>query len=269
MAVGLWSFRTLVKPIGLLAPGDEPISPINTWLTYFYDYGDVFVWLVVTSYLVLAISTYKSHKSSPKSLWLKQFLDLFVFFQFAIWLPVIALYISPYQFVFEELGLPYETVYVPFALIIYWIGIKWLTNSPTLTFKSVTKRFIEKRVPADVPTSCIADLYEQVIKHEIYKHPDATVEDVARFFGVSVGTITYLLHQELGETFKDFLDGIRVNALLEQAKSDQFSSLSFEELVSQNGFGSKEIGKKAIEEHTSLAKVKIDELTGRAGSRRG
>ena len=189
------------------------------------------------------------------------FLDLVVFFQFAIWLPVIALNISPFQFIFEDLGLSYEMIYLPFAVLIYWIGIKWFSDSPTLTFKSVTKRFIERRVSPLVIESCLHDLGHRVRKYEVYRHTDVTIGDLAHLVQVSEHTITYLLHQELGQTFEDYIESIRVELLLRKA-TDPDSDASFESIALSVGFQSAEAGEKAIGDYTALSKSEIVKLTG-------
>ncbi len=265
---GIWSFRLVL--LSVVGPGFAARlqEPLYTWFKYFYDYGDLLVWLVTTSYLVLGLITYKNYKSSPRSIWIKQFLDLFVFFQFAIWLPVITLYISPFESVFEGLRMGYETVYLPFAMLTYWIGFKWFSDSPTLTFKSVTKRFLEKRLSPDVPRECIEDLYDQVKKYRIHQHQDVMVEDMARLVNVSEDTIIYLLHQELGKTFSEFLEGIRVQMLLSESKMDELKQLSFEDLCQRNGLQTTDLGIKALEEYTNLSKRDINALLeGREQSR--
>lgn len=257
--VGLWSFRELILPS---TPLLSEVPTATNAITYLNDYGDVLVWLVITSYLVLGLTTYKNYKSSPRSLWLKQFLDLFLLFQFAIWLPVIALHISPYQFIFEELGITYEWVYVPFTLMIYWIGIKWFYDAPTLTFKSVTKRFVEKRLSPQVAQDCIEDLQVRVKKYGLFRHPQFALQDLAQLVSVSETTLDYLLHQEMGKTFEDFMDGIRVDQVLADLEHEN-RQLTFDQIVLENGFETVAAGTRAIQSYTTMSKEEIRVLQSR------
>lgn len=254
----LWSFIPTFLAIGrdvgsVVLEADNNLYAITKNIQGgFKRYGDVILWLVTTSYLVASLGVYNKFKGSPRSIWIRQFLNIFIFFQFVIWLPFLLVYISPFHFMIPNSGLSYYFIYGPLILIIYWISIKWLTGAPTLTFKSRAKEQLEKNLPEEIVRSCVEDLNHIMGESKLYLNKNLTVNDLSKAMNTSTSTIVYVLHQEIGKTFNEFVDGFRVLASIEKITSEDFEKGALAQISENCGFKSLDEFKRVFKQHTDL-----------------
>ena len=230
----------MTKSIGLYFDGlsTTQVGFLDTLIAGFFRYGDVFLWLVLTSYLVSALGVYKQYKSSPRTLWLGQFLNIFIFFQFTIWLPLLLIFVSPFHFLIHDLGGRYELIYIPLVVLIYWVGVKWAVDAPPLTFKSPAKKEIEKKYSQELIAHCIRDLTQVMKEQKPYLQRNLNLDQLSSIVGTKPTTLTYVLNQEMGLDFKEYIDSFRVahaSNLLRDAMGDK---PEIEKIAFDSGFNS-------------------------------
>ena len=235
----LWS---LIPSILLLFENSfkESLSPaVLSWLVgtnaFIAKHGDLGLWLVTSTYLVLALGVYHRHKGAPKANWMKHFLNFFLAFQFAMWLPILVIKVSPFSMLIEEFGLRYYFIYAPLTLIVYWVALKWVFNSPTLTFKSKAKTHLEN-TSSDLISRCIKSLEEKMTNERLYLDKDISLTKLANSIGAKKETLYYILHQELGIGFSDFVNRYRVDAAAHELLGMIYSKQEVEKIGLKYGF---------------------------------
>ncbi len=201
-------------------------------------YGEVFLWLVTTSYLVTALGVYHRHKGSPRSIWIRQFLNIFLVFQFGIWLPILLINVSPFRMIIRELGLEYYFIYGPLVALIYWIGLRWAMDAPSLTFKSSTKEQLEKTFPPELIEKCIKELKETMERNELYLDPTINTRQLAAVMGTKEKTITYILNQEMGLNFDEFVNRYRIEYAAREMLGLDHDRTTIEKIARLSGFRS-------------------------------
>ncbi len=212
------------------------LDNIDYFLVFFKRYGEVFLWLVTTSYLVTALGVYHRFKGSPRSTWIRQFLNIFLFFQFGIWLPVLIVNVSPFKMLIPEIGLDYDFIYGPMVIFIYWIGLRWALDAPTLTFKSKTKEELEKTLPRELIRKCIDELKFIMESQKLFLRKDLSIKTVADIIGAKEKTLNYVLNQEMGITFQEFVDSFRINKAAREMLGMDYSKKEVEKIALSSGF---------------------------------
>ena len=221
------SFKNSISP--------NLFSSLSATNAFIEKHADLGLWLITTTYLVLALGVYHRHKGSPRANWIKHFLNFFLIFQFAMWLPILVIKVSPFQMLIEEFGLRYYFIYAPLTLIVYWVAIKWVFDAPTLTFKSKAKSHLDIS-SSDLISECIKSLKHKMSEEKLYLDSDISLTKLSGCIGAKKETLHYVLHQEMGTGFSDFVNGYRVESAAKEMLGMSYVKDDIEKLAKRSGF---------------------------------
>lgn len=221
----------------------------RSWISDFVDdwnvYADIPRWLSVATYCCLSIQYIRQRRAQQQQMpedtarWLKQFLLLFLVFQ-AIWLLYLVVYIIPAtrQPLLNAVG--WYPIFVPLAILIYWLGLKgYLVNS------RLTAGQLSSKVPAPVSrlpdTSAgefIRRLQQTMEAEQLYLDPSLTVNSLADRAGIPAKTVSAVLNQHLDKSFSTFVNEYRVAAFKRRILQEGTSHLTISGIAMECGFSS-------------------------------
>lgn len=222
-------------------------QPWGRFIDAYNVYSDIPRWLSISIYLWLAwnaIDAWKKQKFPGREStdragalkWLQRFVLLFLVFQ-GIWL----LYLVPYCIpaytdrLLNSVG--WYPVYVPLAVLIYWLGIKGYIE---------TRQIGQVKKNAGVSTPLSSSLVEQVTaalttameKDHLYLSPTLTVASVAMHIEIPQKSISAVLNQHLQKSFNEFVNEYRVKALIGRLRMGEARNLTIAGMAYECGFNS-------------------------------
>ena len=234
----------------------------HTHLGYFIDnynvYSDIPRWLSVTCYLLLSLNHVSNYKKtagvSEKARqlnWLKQCIAVLFCFQF-IWLLYLIPYVIP-KYTDKVLDtVNWYPVYVPLAILIYWLGIKGYL---VMKYQQVSKTTspVSNSLPAGVLTHVIGELKKTMEDDAFYLNPDLNLNMLSEHTGIPAKRISSVLNQHLNKSFNEFVNEYRVEAFKQKVKQPELDNLTFAGIASECGFNSQATFQRAFKQATGLS----------------
>ena len=169
-------------------------------------YSDIPRWTSVTCYLLVSLNYINKHKKVTGTFekayqlnWLKQCIAALFCFQF-IWLLYLIPYVIP-KYTDKVLDtLNWYPVYVPLAILIYWLGIKgYLVMKYQQVNKSITP--VSNSLPAAVLNHVIGELKKTMENDAFYLNPDLNLNMLSEHTGIPAKRISAVLNQHLNKSF--------------------------------------------------------------------
>jgi AraC-like DNA-binding protein len=125
-------------------------------------------------------------------------------------------------------------VYVPLAVLVYWLGIRGYIVGQT---ESVQIKKAMRLDPALVDKT-INSLHSAMEKDKLYLNPALTVATVADHTGVPTKNISAILNQHLQKSFNEFVNEYRVNAIRQRLLNGETRKFTIAGLAYEAGFNS-------------------------------
>lgn len=213
---------------------------VDSWNVY----ADIPRWLSVTIYCWLSFQYIRQRKEQHQmpddtARWLNQFLLLFLVFQ-TIWFLYLVLYIIPAtrQPLLNAVG--WYPVFVPLAVLIYWLGLKgYLVNNRLTTGQQNNKPASPaSRLPDTSAEAFILRLQQAMEAGQLYLDPSLTVNSLARQVGIPAKTVSAVLNQHLDKSFSTFVNEYRVAAFKRRVLQEDTSHLTIPGIAMECGFSS-------------------------------
>jgi len=221
-------------------------GPWGIFIDNYNVYADIPRWLSITTYLWLSAKylSARSHKRETGTdngqnsyQWLNQFVKAFMIFQ-AIWLLYLVPYVIPKYTDWMLNTFDWYPVYIPMAILIYWMGIKGYIVS-------------QQQIAADkkntgMPTILAPALIQQVIdalkkameEDKIFLNPTLSLANVSGATGFPQKTISAVLNQHLKKSFNEYVNGYRIKAFTEKIGLPEMSRLTIAGIALECGFNS-------------------------------
>lgn len=205
-------------------------GPWGRFIDDYNVYSDIPRWLSLSIYVRLSAKLLASQPIDQFQ-WLRQLIRSFQVFQF-IWFLYLAPYVIPRftDVMLTQLG--WYPVYVPLAILIYWLGIKGYIVSQTTVAKkttTLTPNQIEKTI------TVLTAVMEQ---DKLYLNPLLTVALVSEQTGITQKQISAVLNQYLNKSFNEFVNEYRVHAIKDRLLSGETAALTIAGLAYEGGFNS-------------------------------
>lgn len=242
--------------VNIKAIKNDP-APWGRFMDALNVYSDIPRWASVSFYTWMAARQLAAKKSSPEAQdradqvkWLRQFIRLFLAFQ-CIWLAYLIPYVIPRytDWVLNRLG--WYPVYVPLAVLIYWLGIKgYLISHRALVLKKNATP--ASALPASVVEQAIAALKEAMETGKLYLDPALNLALAAQHTGLAPKTISAVLNQHLHKSFNEFVNEYRVLAVKEKLLKEENKQLTIAGLAYECGFNSLPTFQRAFKAVTGL-----------------
>lgn len=233
--VGVW--------LGLIIPYKQTVDQWGLFIDYYNVYADIPRWLSLTIYVGLSYNYLKKAKRAGNSTdkpvrfkWLQQLLTVFLVFQ-AIWL----IYLVPYAIYNFNWKLYYVIgwypIYIPMAILIYWLGIKGYIISYSAEAENKRKKITELTDRTIQQTSLL--LTRSMEEDKLYLNPALNLDLVAEHTGLPAKTISAVLNQHHQKSFNEWLNGYRVAEFkMRVQQKEQLEQMTLSAIAFECGFNS-------------------------------
>ncbi len=226
-------------------------APVGNFIDTYNTYVDVPRWISLTVYLYLSVryvSSIRRKESTgihnPPLKWMKQLIGGFLIFQ-CIWL----LHLIPYLIPRYSNALldwwDWYPLYIPLAIIIYWLGIKeylLARNHPAHLKKMVSA----SRLPEAAVQEAIVKLKMVMEKDRLYLNVDLNLAILSEHTGLAPKVISAVLNQQLNKSFNEFVNEYRVAELKDRLLSSVRESRTIAGLAYECGFNSQSTFQRAF-----------------------
>ena len=226
-------------------------GPVGYFIDTYNIYADIPRWLSISLYLALSIRSLGQYRKSNGQTtvaepvkWLWQLQAAFITFQ------VISLcYLLPYvlpAYTNRMVRIFYwYPIYVPLALLIYWLGIKgYLQRQHTASNKTEK----QSKLRSDVVEKTITALQKAMETDLLYLDNGLDLNGLSLHTGIPVKTLSAVLNQHLQVSFNDFVNRYRVAAFVERYQKPENSHLTIMGIASDCGFSSQPTFQRAFKQ---------------------
>lgn len=228
-----------------------------------YDtYADIPRWLSVTIYLILTRQFLSQHQridnagnvgsQQPNLLWLRQFVNVFLVFQ-GVWLVHLIPYIIPALRgpLLDKFG--WYPLYIPIAILIYWLGLKGYLHARNSPVDVVTRKIIATSIPTEIVEKAIRSLTTAMQTDKLYLDPELTVEKVGRHVQLPPKTVSFVLNQHLQKSFNTFVNEYRIEAVKGQLTNPANEHLTLTGIAFGCGFNSQATFQRVFRQMTGVS----------------
>jgi AraC-like DNA-binding protein len=229
-------------------------GPWGNFIDTFNVYSDIPRWFSISIYLWVSlkyVNAFKlkstAGKQAPDVKWLRQFIYTFIIFQ-AIWLVYLVPYTIPKYTYWVLNTFDWYPVYIPLAVIIYWLGIKGYIVSQ----RTVPETKTTNPLPDDVIKQSLPVLLQFMESEKAYLDPNLSLVMLAEKTGISQRTISAVLNQHLQKNFTEFVNDYRVKEFKERIGSPESSHLTIAGLALECGFSSQATFQRVFKNTTGL-----------------
>lgn len=225
-------------------------GPAGAFIDEYNVYADIPRWLSVTIYLSLS-ARYLAGR--PRITWLRLFVRVFLAFQ-AIWLVYLVPYVIPRYTDFVLNTFDWYPLYVPLAIIIYWLGIKGYIMAqreaglPVIPSPPLT-RTSQPLSPATVDQA-IPLLKKAMEEDKVYLDPALNLQTLATHIGLPAKTVSAVLNQHLDKSFNEYLNEYRVEAFKQKLQDPATEHLTIVGVAFECGFNSQPTFQRVFKELT-------------------
>lgn len=254
------SLTVIIYGTGLLLKlvNNNP-APWGNFIDTFNVYADIPRWMSVTFYVWLSAKYLVAYKLKHNGTlnghslyfkWLSQFIRVFMIFQ-VIWLLYLVPYVIPRYTDWMLNTFDWYPIYLPMAVIIYWLGIKGYVISQQQVIS-------DKKSPPN--TALSAELVEQVIasltktmeEDRAYLNPNLNLGIMAETTGFAQRIISTVLNQHMQISFNDYVNGYRVNECKERMCRPEMNNLTIAGVAVECGFSSQATFQRVFKVSTGL-----------------
>jgi AraC-like DNA-binding protein len=230
-------------------------GPIGELIDTYNVYADIPRWISLTAYLWYSARYLSAIKQSgnlpPNMQWLQQMVRVFTVFQ-GIWLLFLIPYIIPRYSNKLLDAVEWYPLYIPLALLIYWLGIKGFMAAQTSTAEKKAAAAQPVLSPAAIQQATLA-LVKSMEADNLYLNPALTVDAVAQHTGLPAKTISYVLNQHLQKSFNEFVNHYRVEAFKLKMLQPGADNLTIAGLAFDCGFNSLATFQRTFKQVTGMS----------------
>lgn len=217
-----WTLAGITQLLQLPFFSDDQLT---VFLGVFFTYGDAVFWLHILTYTLLA-KNYLQQQKTGNHTRLFQIIRAFQLL-LAVWFPFLVIYVSPYQGMLIDFS--YYPIFIPMTILVYWLGFHWFFH----LYKSVS--------PARKPVEGHEELALQLKKAMdagLYLDPELTVKSTAQQLGVPQRTLSMCINDQFSQTFNDFLNAYRVEAVKQKLADPKYDHFTMAAIAHDSGFKS-------------------------------
>jgi AraC-like DNA-binding protein len=234
---------------GFLKQTDQP--SLGRFIDMYNVYSDIPRWISFSVYLLLSarcVSPFRAIIIESKSFhlkWLIQFIRAFLIFQ-VLWL----LYLIPYcipAYTDKLLNaVDWYPIYVPIALLIYWLGIKGYLISQKDQIPGRNGGRLAATMPAEKIAQHISTLRKAMEDQQLYLNPNLNLFMVSQKTGIPAKIISSVLNQSLGKSYNEFVNEYRVAEIRKRLLKPESKELTIAGLAYECGFNSQPTFQRAF-----------------------
>jgi len=172
----------------------------------------------------------------------------FIIFQ-SVWFVYLVPYVIP-QFTDKILDtFDWYPIYIPMAILIYWLGIKGyiISQRQIVADKKINAASSISSQQAD---QVIGSLLKAMGDDKIFLNPNLNVAILSEHTGITPRIISAVLNQHLQKSFNEFVNGYRVNEFKERILNPDMNNLTIAGIAFECGFNSQATFQRTFKELT-------------------
>jgi AraC-like DNA-binding protein len=195
---------------------------------------------------------YEAERQQQNVRWLSQFLMVLLVFQ-GIWLVHLVPYIIPgtRSALLDKFG--WYPIYIPLAIMIYWLGLKGYLHSRSNTVEPATRKGSATALPTGVVNQVVDSLARAMGADTLYLDPELTVEKVGRHLQLPAKTISFVLNQYCQKSFSTFVNEYRVEAVKQRLTDPASEHLTLTGIAFECGFNSQATFQRTFKQMTGVS----------------
>jgi AraC-like DNA-binding protein len=211
---------------------------IDTYNTYV----DIPRWVSLSVYLFISARYLSaSARPNPQSKWLLTFLRLFQAFQ-CLWLLHLIPYLIPrYSDALLNWG-DWYPLYIPMAIIIYWLGIRGYLLTRDIVSSSPRK----PELPEAAVRKAVAQLKKSMEEDRVYLDANLNLTQLSGHTGVNPKIISAVINQHFNKNFNEYINEYRISALRDRLSDLESENLTIVGLAYECGFNSQSTFQRAF-----------------------
>jgi AraC-like DNA-binding protein len=239
--------------MGLVIPN---AGPWGIFIDEYNKYADIPRWLSLTMYVWLCARYLKLEKQKNNQAhasqfqWLQQFVRIFLAFQ-AIWFIYLIPYVIPRYSNWLLNTFDWYPVYIPMAVLIYWLGIKGYFVS--YVYATAAKKVTASSLDAGTVEQAVAVLKQAMETDHLYLDPALNLNTVAMHTGLVPKTISAVLNQYLQKSFNEFVNEYRVAAFKQKILQEDVAHLTMNGIAAECGFNSQTTFQRTFKQITGMS----------------
>ena len=221
-------------------------------------YADVPRWLSLSFYVLASAKYLRSIKQNScaghdkKLKWLQQFINVFMLFQ-VWWLIFLIPYIIP-SVTYKLLdAVDWYPIYIPLAVIIYWLGIKgYIVSQIEMNFIKKAQS-VTSTLPAEKISQTIALLKKSMTDDKLFLHSNLNLTILSEYTSIPQKTISFVLNQSLHKSVSEFVNEYRIEAFKEKIRQPETDNLTIAGIALECGFSSQATFQRIFKQSTGAS----------------
>jgi len=252
----------LVYIIGLLCGifKNHP-QPWGNFIDTYNVYADIPRWMSVSYYVWMSAKYLSSFKQKHNDAlngqtnnfkWLQQFIRVFIAFQ-VIWFLYLVPYTIPHYTDVMLNTFDWYPLYIPLAVIIYWLGIKGYIVSQTETNLIKKAQPVNSTLSAETIVQIIASLKKSMTDDKLFLNPNLNLNILSEHTSIPQKTISFILNQNLNKSFSEFVNEYRIEAFKEKILQPETDNLTIAGIAVECGFSSQATFQRIFKQSTGVS----------------
>ena len=236
-------------------------QPWENFIDTYNVYADIPRWMSVSFYVWMSAKYLASFKQKHNAAlsgqannfkWLQLFIRVFTAFQI-IWLIFLIPYVIPKYTDALLTKFEWYPIYIPLAIIIYWLGIKGYVVSQT------ENNFIKKSqagsstLSPEVIAQTIASLKKSMIDDKLFLNSNLNLNLLSEHTSIPQKTISFVLNQSLDKSFSEFVNEYRIKAFKEKIIQPETDNFTIAGVALECGFSSQATFQRIFKQATGIA----------------
>jgi AraC-like DNA-binding protein len=236
-------------------------GPWGAFIDDYNVYADIPRWISVTFYVWLSAKYLSAHKLKHKGAlnghalnfkWLLQIIRAFMVFQ-VIWLAYLIPYVIPKYTNMMLDTFDWYPIYIPLAILIYWLGIKGyiVSQQQIITDKKIAG--IGPALSPELIKQVIASLTKAMEDDKVYRNPNLNLAVMSETTGHPQKIISAILNQHLQKSFNEFVNGYRIKEFKQKILLPEMNNLTIAGIALECGFNSQATFQRTFKELTGTS----------------
>lgn len=247
---------------GLIPPNYKPFGRSLGMLIDDYNvYADIPRWISISAYLIMSARFLNGLGSKNISIngqennlkWLKQFVRVFLIFQI-IWFIYLVPYVIPRYTDIMLNTFDWYPVYIPLAVLIYWLGIKGYFMANSYATASAKKLVgINSILPDETIDDTVISLRRAMETEKLFLDPGLNLQVLSQRIQISQKIISAVLNQHMHKSFNEFINEYRIEAFKSKLQDPTMDHLTIAGIAFECGFNSQATFQRAFKQITGLS----------------
>lgn len=222
-------------------------------------YADIPRWMSVSFYVWLSakyLSAFKQSQNLNGQLnrfkWLQQFIKIFAVFQ-VIWFVFLIPYVIPeYSNALLD-KLNWYPLYIPLAIMIYWLGIKGYIVSHAENIQAAKTTGGNSTLSAEIIEQTISALKKSMNDDQLFLNPNLNLSMLSEHMAITQKTISAVLNQHLHKSFNEFINEYRIDAFKKRILQAEADNITIAGVAQECGFSSQATFQRVFKQVTGVS----------------